>query len=455
MTMAFSFNQLLTAVVITVAIVSLIKTPWKNEGKPSTLMNEVEKPLQSSSLYHELYRPGYHFSPPANWMNDPNGLIYANGKYHLYFQYNPYSIADEHLSWGHATSTDLVHWQNLPVAIWEYNNTMIFSGSTIIDKKNTSGLCAPSEYDCILAYYCAQTTVEAQAIAYSTDNGMSFTQYEGNPIIDIGSNSFRDPKVVWYEAGKKWIMATVLSDNFQIRFYESTNLLNWTRLSEFGPEGTTYACWEDPDLYLMTVENTGEQKWVLSHSTGQRVQYFVGDFNGTHFINSNPKDMSLSIDQGIDFYAAVTYSNVPDGRILMVAWASNLAYIVPTTPWKGQTTLVRQLRLHEYPEGIRIAQNPVKELDNIRYFPSHYANMSIAEGETLLNLQGGQLDINVTFLIPPNGSNTSAFGIKVFVGKNQETLIGYDVDLGSLYIDRHNAGLKNFSSEFARRKNAP
>jgi len=447
--MTISLSQLLGAILVTSATVSLILVHQETER-----VSEVEQ-KSKPTIYNELYRPGYHFSPPENWMNDPNGLVYANGQYHLYFQYNPYSIRDEHLSWGHAVSTDLVHWVNLPVAIWEYNNTMIFSGSAIVDKNNVSGLCVPSQYDCILAFYCAQTTIETQAVAYSSDNGRSFTQYKGNPIIDIGSNAFRDPKVIWYEAGKKWIMATVLADKFQIRFYESTNLLNWTQLSDFGPEGTTEMCWEDPDLYLMTVENTGEQKWVLSHSVGNHVQYFIGDFNGTHFINSNPKDMVLSIDQGIDFYAGVTYNHVPDGRILMVAWASNLGYIVPTTPWKGQTTVVRQLRLHKYPEGIRIAQNPVEELENIRYFPSHYDDLHILPGETILNLKGGQLDIEVTFLMPSNGSQTSAFGIKVFAGKYQETVIGYDMSLRSLYLDRRNSGLKNFSSIFARRKDAP
>jgi len=448
--MTISFGQAFAAIVTTVTTVSLIVAHLERGSTNSIEINEEPR----SSLYKELYRPGYHFSPPENWMNDPNGLLYANGQYHLYFQYNPYSIRDEHLSWGHAVSTDLVHWVNRPVAIWEYNNTMIFSGSAIVDKNNTSGLCTPSEYECILAFYCAQTTVESQAIAISSDNGASYTQYKGNPIIDINSNAFRDPKVVWYEAGKRWIMATVLADRHQIRFYESTNLLDWTVLSEFGPEGTTEACWEDPDLYLMTVENTGEQRWVLSHSVGNHVQYFVGDFNGTHFINSNPKDLVLSIDQGIDFYAGVTYNNVPDGRILMVAWASNLGYIVPTTPWKGQTTVVRALRLYKYPEGIRIVQNPVEELENIRYFPTHSDDLHILEGETILNLQGGQLDIDVTFLVPSNGSKTSAFGIKVFAGKYQETVIGYDMNLRSLYIDRRNSGLKNFSSIFARRRDA-
>jgi fructan beta-fructosidase len=451
--MTVSFKQLLAAIVITGATVSLINTARNHQQQQSSEVDKTLTSPTSSSLYHELYRPGYHFSPPQYWMNDPNGLLYANGKYHLYYQYNPYSIKDEHLSWGHAVSTDLVHWQNLPVAIWEYNNTMIFSGSAIVDKNNTSGLCTPSEYECILAFYCAQTTVEAQAIAYSVDNGASYKQYAGNPIIDIESNAFRDPKVIWYEAGKKWIMATVLADKYQIRFYESTNLLNWTRLSEFGPEGTTEACWEDPDLYLMTVENTGEKKWVLSHSVGQHVQYFVGDFNGTHFINSNPKDMVLAIDQGIDFYAGVTYNNVPDGRILMVAWASNLGYIVPTTPWKGQTTVVRELRLHKYAEGIRIAQNPVEEFENIRYFPTHYDDLHLLEGETIIKLQGGQLDIDVTFLLPTSNA-TSAFGIKVFAGKSQETVIGYDMTSGSLYIDRRESGLKNFSCCFARRRDA-
>lgn len=244
--------------------------------------------------YREPFRPQFHFSPPRNWMNDPNGLVFHDGVYHLFYQYNPQGDKWGHMSWGHATSRDLFHWENQPLALPEKDGPMIFSGSAVVDAKNTSGLGQGGKGPMVAIY---TGDVESpkkhqdQRLAYSNDDGRTWTQFSGNPVLDLGMADFRDPKVFWHEASGKWIMVTVLATEHKVRLFSSPDLKHWTVLSDFGPAGATGGQWECPDLFPLSVEgDAATKKWVLLVSAnpggptgGSGSQYFLGDFDGTHF----------------------------------------------------------------------------------------------------------------------------------------------------------------------------
>ncbi|MGQ4363367.1 GH32 C-terminal domain-containing protein [Streptomyces sp. SAS_272] len=243
--------------------------------------------------YSETYRPQFHFTPEKNWMNDPNGLVYYKGEYHLFYQYNPSGNSWGDMSWGHAVSTDLVHWQQLPLALSHDDKEMVFSGSAVVDENNTTGFGTKKNPPMVAIYtsHNQSTGVQSQALAYSTDRGRTWTKYAGNPVIDIGSRDFRDPKVQWYAPTKSWLMTVSLSAEHKVRFYSSKNLKDWTQLSEFGPAGATGGVWECPDLFPLPVDgNTDNIKWVLvvninpgGIAGGSAAQYFIGDFDGTKF----------------------------------------------------------------------------------------------------------------------------------------------------------------------------
>jgi len=286
---------------------------------------------KSDALYDETYRPQYHFTPAKNWMNDPNGPIYYKDEYHLFFQYNPFGNVWGHMSWGHAVSRDLVHWQHLPVAIPEENGIMIFSGSTVVDWHNSSGFCkevSVAEPSCLVAIYTGHTEkLQTQNLAYSNDRGRTWTKYSGNPVLDLHMQDFRDPKVFWHEPSHKWVMVAALPTLHKVRFFGSTDLKHWSTLSDFGPAGGTAGVWECPDLFPLPVEGEGGQtRWVLSINLnpgglagGSGDQYFVGQFDGATFVNANPAEQVLWADYGKDFYASTSFSNIlaTDGRLAL------------------------------------------------------------------------------------------------------------------------------------------
>ncbi|NHN76382.1 glycoside hydrolase family 32 protein [Azotobacter chroococcum] len=248
-----------------------------------------------NGTYQEPYRPQFHFSPAENWMNDPNGLVYHDGEYHLFYQYNPFGDTWGHMSWGHAVSPDLMHWEHLPVAIPEQGDEMVFSGSVVVDKHNTSGFGSRRNPPMVAIYTSARPGSQAQSLAYSTDRGRTWTRYAGNPVLDIGSAEFRDPKVFWYAPGRKWVMAVVAALEHKVKLYSSPDLKNWTHMSDFGPANATGGAWECPDLFPLPVDgDSGRIKWVLlvslnpgSIAGGSGMQYFVGDFDGTTFRADN------------------------------------------------------------------------------------------------------------------------------------------------------------------------
>jgi fructan beta-fructosidase len=250
-----------------------------------------------SVSYRELYRPQFHFTPERNWMNDPNGLVYYKGEYHLFYQYNPFGSQWGHMSWGHAVSRDLVHWHELPVAIPEQGDEMVFSGSAVVDKDNTSGLGTRANPPMVAIYTAAKPGSQAQALAYSTDRGRTFKRYSGNPVLDIGSGEFRDPKVFWYAPAHEWRMVVSKAVERKIAIYRSPNLKDWTHLSDFGPANATGGVWECPDLFPLAVDGKHKKtKWVMivnlnpgGIAGGSGAQYFVGDFDGKRFTADNAK----------------------------------------------------------------------------------------------------------------------------------------------------------------------
>lgn len=328
-----------------------------------------EKPEEVSSR-NELYRPQIHYTPARNWINDPNGMVYADGIYHLYYQYNPQGHGWGNLSWGHATSSDLVHWSEKNVAIVRNEWGDIFSGCSILDKDNVAGFGKNT----ILAFYTASSDHQQQCLAYSSDGGMTFTQYEGNPVIkNTELSDFRDPKVFWHEESHRWVMCLALGWSCRIEFWGSENLKEWTKLSEFTSSShrSNIGQWECPDLIRLPYE--GGEKWVLIVSNnpggpagGSGTEYFIGDFDGTEF-KAMELDYPLWLDYGADNYAGVTWSNLPGDRKVMIGWMNNWNYAndVPATPWCSAMTLPRELSLTKVNGTPLLATKVINELDDI------------------------------------------------------------------------------------------
>ena len=299
-------------------------------------------------------------------MNDPNGMVYADGNYHLFYQYNPQGNDWGNMSWGHATSTDLIHWTEQPVALTRDELGDIFSGSAVIDKNNTAGFGA----NAMVALYTSAGSdgKQQQSIAFSTDGGKNFTRYTGNPVIKNDDDNLRDPKVFWHEPSKRWIMALAKGWKMGVEFYGSTDLKTWRHLSTFVTElkGRPRLQWECPDLIQM------DNKWVLLVSVnpggplvGSGMMYFTGQFDGTTF-TPDEREYPLWLDYGMDNYAGVTWSNTGDRRI-MIGWMNNWSYAgaVPCSPWRSAMTLPRELKLTEYDGKPLLCSTVVKEIDQI------------------------------------------------------------------------------------------
>ncbi|CAM01582.1 fructan beta-fructosidase [Saccharopolyspora erythraea NRRL 2338] len=386
------------------------------------------------------WRPAVHFTPRRNWMNDPNGLVHHQGEYHLFFQHNPESSDHANLSWGHAVSTDLSHWEELPVALLPDDLGEIYSGSAVVDHDNTSGFFDTEPG--LVALYTSAGETQQQSLAYSTDRGHTWTKYEGNPVIpNPGVADFRDPKVIRY--GDKWVLMLAAGD--RIAFYDSADLKNWNRISEFGVgHGSHGGVWECPDLFELPVDgDTGRTRWVLIVSInpggpagGSATQYFLGDFDGTTFTSEAPPEEVRWVEEGADFYAPQSWSDVPDRRIWL-GWLSNWDYAkqVPTEPWRGAMTVPRTVGLTETASGVRITQNPVPELESRRGKPQNWSGV-ISEQGPAPEFSGAVLDIVAEFRL----DTATTFGVDVFVGEGQRTRIGYDVAARRLFVDRTASG---------------
>jgi levanase/fructan beta-fructosidase len=381
------------------------------------------------------WRPVYHFTPVKNWTNDPNGLIYINGVYHLYYQHNPFGNKWGHMSWGHATSKDLLHWQHLPVAIPEKEGTdtttWIFSGSAVLDEQNTSGFGK----NAIVAIYTAdqpKQKKESQFIAYSNDGGLTYTNYAGNPVVDIHKTDFRDPSVIRW--GDKWLMTVADPAERKVQFYSSSDLKKWELLSEFGKQGDTRKIWECPSLTPLYVDgDPAKKKWLLMVSSGNQdaatgMQYFVGDFDGRTFKNDNPADTQLFVDYGHTFYAAIPYNNLPDNRQTMLGWL--MPFETETYPWRGQMSIPRDLLLKTTPSGIRLYQQPAAVLNaSLDKLPAakkvFKKNITVSHELALKGINSNSYWIDASF----TPGTASAFGF-IVAGER----IGYDAASKNLYI---------------------
>lgn len=426
--------------------------------------------LTPVQTYDELYRPQFHFTPASNFMNDPNGMVFHEGEYHLFYQHNPFGNEWGHMSWGHAVSADAVRWKHLPVALREENGIMIFSGSAVVDRSNSSGLCAArvgGDKSCLIAIYTGHTEKnQTQNIAFSNDRGRTWTKYAQNPVIDIGERDFRDPKVIWHEATRRWVMVAVLAKEKKVRFYGSTNLRDWKHLSDFGPAGATGGIWECPDLFRLNIEGQpGKSKWVLkvdlnpgAVAGGSGGQYFVGEFDGTKFTNDNAPERKLWIDYGKDFYAAQSWSNLPgEGKeSVWLGWLNNWQYAnkTPTAPWRGAQSIPRVATLRAYPEGVRLVQRPVSELQKLRTAHFGLKNESVEKANALLganNFGGDALEIIAEF--EPGAA--SEFGFRVRKGAGEETNVAYSTASQQLSVDRTKSGAVSFDNNFPGRHAAP
>lgn len=326
------------------------------------------------SIGRETFRPTAHFTPRRNWINDPNGLVYFDGEYHLFYQYNPHGSEWGHMSWGHAVSSDLAHWEELPVAIPE-TDQMIFSGSIVVDWDNRSGL-GEGNAPPLLAFFTAfdaARSIQSQHLAYSHDRGRTFAHYAGNPIIDLDHADFRDPKVFYHADSAAWIMVVALAKDHIVQFYRSADLLNWQLAGTFGPAGSTAGQWECPDLILVPVEGEGGRSaWVLKVDVDDRfldggsgTQYFVGTFDGYAFTidPSYGNSDGDPVDYGPDFYAAITWAELPASQPgpIWIGWQSNhqSGRFYPTDPWKGAMSLPRRLFLFRDDDRLKLGQMPI------------------------------------------------------------------------------------------------
>jgi fructan beta-fructosidase len=417
------------------------------------------------ALYSEPLRPQYHFTPAANWINDPNGLVYLDGEYHLFFQYNPQGDRWGHMSWGHAVSADLVHWRELPVAIPEDDRYMIFSGSVVVDSLNSSGFGSSGAAPLVAIYTGAEHRsggLQNQQLAYSLDRGRSWTKYAGNPVLDLGSSNFHDPKVFWYAPASTWIMAAVLSDRHQVALFSSGDLKHWTHLSDFGPAGASDGAWECPDLFPLRVNgNAADLRWVLkvdvfrsAIAAGSGAQYFIGEFDGTEF---HAESEARWLDYGMDFYAAASWAHLPDAetRHVWIAWMNSHHYAqeIPTAPWRGAMTLPREVSLRSESGALALLQAPVAALTELRGRHSRLGRLLLtgeARRVPKFANDGKQLEILVQFA----PRSAQEFGLKVDVGKGEETVIGYDAPSATLFVDRSHSG-KIPAPIFAERRAAP
>ncbi|WP_246368293.1 DUF4980 domain-containing protein [Phocaeicola faecicola] len=403
----------------------------------------------------ECFRPVYHHTPAYGWMNDPNGMFYKDGVYHLYFQYNPYGSVWGNMHWGHSTSSDLMHWKFEGSAIVPDAWGAIFSGSCVVDHENTAGFGKGA----VVAFYTsAKSTpwgdVQSQSMAYSLDNGKTFTKYEGNPILTSSERDFRDPKVFWYAPGKHWVMMLAVGQHMEI--YSSVNLKDWKKESEFGAmQGAHGGVWECPDLVEIPVEGTRQKKWVLICNLnpggpfgGSAAQYFVGSFDGKTFVNESPT-LTKWMDWGKDNYATVTWNNAPDGRCVALGWMSNWQYAnnVPTRQYRSANTIARDLTLYRVGEELYLKSTPSPEVKKARGEKVSKPSFNVAgEYEVASLLDDNKGAYEVELVIQNQGASKIAFCL--LNEKGEKVSMYYDLARRQFVMDRSESGAVDFSKDF-------
>ena len=413
---------------------------YRNDGELSgfTCWKNMQLSDTFDTANREKYRPVYHHTPAWGWMNDPNGMFYKDGVWHLYFQHNPYGSQWENMTWGHSTSTDLLHWtfQGDPVEADAWGT--IFSGSAVVDHNNTSGFGKGA----VVAMYTSAGENQTQSIAYSNDNGQTFTKYAGNPVLTSNTPDYRDPHVFWNEDIKRWNM--IMAEGQHMDIYSSADLKEWKLESQFGAEyGNHGGVWECPDLMKMKVRGTDQYKWMLLCNInpggpfgGSATQYFVGQFDGHKFTCESAPEVTKWMDYGKDHYATVTFDNAPDGRRVAMAWMSNWQYAnqVPTMQFRSANSVPRDLDLYEYEGQTYCGVTPSPELAAAR--PKKATKTLTDACEMVVTLKG-----NATITL----SND----------KGEQVVMTYDEKSRTFAMDRTKSGQKDFSDDFAALTVAP
>ena len=419
----------------------------------------------AQETYHEQYRPQIHFSPKEHWMNDPNGMVYNDGIYHLFFQYFPGGTVWGPMHWGHATSKDLIHWQQEAIALYPDSLGYIFSGSAVVDKKNTSGFGKNGKIPLVAIYTnhdpkgekAGTKNFQNQSIAYSLDNGKTWIKYSKNPVLkNPGITDFRDPKVMWYSPENKWIMTLATKD--RITFYSSKDLKNWKKESEFGEtEGAHGGVWECPDLFPLKYQ--GKTVWVLivnlnpgGPNQGSATQYFTGDFDGTKFTPNSSQ--TKWIDYGPDEYAGVTWNNTGSRRIFL-GWMSNWLYAnqVPTVKWRNAMTIPRELHLTKVKNEMYVTSEPVEELKLIARKDFVKTNVTVSKSTDISRLM--QQPVSLPCRINLSMAQGDNFSVILSNNLKEKLIVGYDKESNQFYIDRTMAGNSDFNKEFAEKHFAP
>ena len=398
---------------------------------------EMKQTEAYDATNREKFRPQYHHSPAYGWMNDPNGMFYKDGEFHLYYQFNPYGSQWENMTWGHSTTKDLIHWEAQPIAIEPDAIGSIFSGSCVVDKNNTSGFGKGT----IVAFYTSAGQHQTQSMAYSTDNGKTFKKYENNPILTSDIPDFRDPKVFWNPEIQKWNL--ILAAGQEMRIYSSPNLKDWTYESSFGKEyGNHDGVWECPDLMKLQVRGTDKQKWMLICNInpggpfgGSATQYFVGEFDGHKFTCDTKPEVTKWMDYGKDHYATVTFDNAPDGRKIAIAWMSNWQYAnqVPTKQFRSANSIARDLGLYEYQGDTYCSVIPSKE------------NLALRGKIVKKPTQACEIVVDMK----------SATEIVLWNTKGEQVVMSYDGAKHLFKMDRTKTGDNSFSEAFPAETCAP
>ena len=413
---------------------------YRNDGELSgfTCWKNMQLSDTFDTANREKYRPVYHHTPAWGWMNDPNGMFYKDGVWHLYFQYNPSGSQWENMTWGHSTSTDLIHWtfQGAPIEADAWGT--IFSGSAVVDHNNTAGFGKGA----VVAMYTSAGENQTQSIAYSNDNGQTFTKYDGNPVLTSNTPDYRDPHVFWNEDIKRWNM--IMAEGQHMDIYSSADLKEWKLESQFGAEyGNHGGVWECPDLMKMKVRGTDQYKWMLLCNInpggpfgGSATQYFVGQFDGHKFTCESAPEVTKWMDYGKDHYATVTFDNAPDGRHVAMAWMSNWQYAnqVPTMQYRSANSVPRDLDLYEYQGQTYCGVTPSPELAAAR--PKKATKTLTEACEMVVTLKG-----NATITLAND--------------KGEQVVMTYDEKSRTFAMDRTKSGQKEFSDDFAALTVAP
>lgn len=426
----------------------------KNLARNAVAWKHIELADAFDTANREKFRPIYHHTPAYGWMNDANGLVYKDGEYHLYFQYNPYGSKWGNMHWGHSVSKDLVHWTHEQPAIARDTMGHIFSGSCVVDHNNTAGFGK----DAIIAFYTSHKGLpgnhqrQQQCIAYSLDNGRTYTKYEGNPVVTPfdGLENFRDPKVFWYAPQNKWVM--IVSADKNMRFYESKDLKKWSYMSEwgagYGPQPNQFEC---PDFFEMAVDgNAQHKKWVMIVNInpgfvygGSGTMYFVGQFDGHKFTcDTAPNDVKW-LDWGKDHYATVTYSNTP-GRIIAMPWMSNWQYanLTPTQQFRSQNALPRELKLYTADNGEQlVSAAPVKETEALRNKATDLGSFEGEKQAKIDNEGAFELDFDL------QAGTADKCGVEIANAKGEKVSIYYDVKAQRFVMDRAESGITEFGNK--------